>query len=229
MLNEMRFGRLSEASITKFKKLKRQPHYDDGIEPTELFPLRDQVENANNQRLAALPGNAVVFHAFDDGDEPPDKLAKTLENILAPKVLILKVDAQVMLLKNMDNGLVNGSVGRVVAFKSLDEPDDDDWGKVPEEFTSEVAQLKHEPSAGANVAAGASVAGGAAKKGKTPAVLEKVPVVEWKMPDGSKLRMRMTREEFKVDDVGDKVKARRKQVGGLNEQEASRRAYACAV
>jgi ATP-dependent DNA helicase PIF1 len=44
MLNEMRFGRLSDASIGKFRKLKRQPQYNDGIEPTELcvinLPLR---------------------------------------------------------------------------------------------------------------------------------------------------------------------------------------------
>lgn len=36
MLNEMRFGRLSEQSIAKFKSLSRPILYDDGIEPTEL-------------------------------------------------------------------------------------------------------------------------------------------------------------------------------------------------
>ena len=36
MLNEMRFGQLSQSSIAKFHKLKRQPKYADGLEPTEL-------------------------------------------------------------------------------------------------------------------------------------------------------------------------------------------------
>jgi ATP-dependent DNA helicase PIF1 len=36
MLNEMRFGRLSAASIAKFHALSREPKYDDGIVPTEL-------------------------------------------------------------------------------------------------------------------------------------------------------------------------------------------------
>jgi ATP-dependent DNA helicase PIF1 len=36
MLNEMRFGTLTKESIVKFGKLKRQPKYEDGIEPTEL-------------------------------------------------------------------------------------------------------------------------------------------------------------------------------------------------
>lgn len=36
MLNEMRFGRLSSASIAKFKSLCRPVVYEDGIVPTEL-------------------------------------------------------------------------------------------------------------------------------------------------------------------------------------------------
>jgi ATP-dependent DNA helicase PIF1 len=36
MLNEMRFGRLSLASVNKFKSLKREILYDDGLGPTEL-------------------------------------------------------------------------------------------------------------------------------------------------------------------------------------------------
>lgn len=37
MLNEMRFGTLTPASIAKFKELKRDPCYTDGIDPTELY------------------------------------------------------------------------------------------------------------------------------------------------------------------------------------------------
>jgi ATP-dependent DNA helicase PIF1 len=36
MLNEMRFGQLSPASIAKFKSLSRQVVYEDGINATEL-------------------------------------------------------------------------------------------------------------------------------------------------------------------------------------------------
>ena len=36
MLNEMRFGKMSSASIARFAGLKREIYYTDGIEPTEL-------------------------------------------------------------------------------------------------------------------------------------------------------------------------------------------------
>lgn len=39
-----------------------------------------------------------------------------MQNCLAPQIMTLKQDAQVMLLKNMDMDLVNGSIGVVVGF-----------------------------------------------------------------------------------------------------------------
>jgi ATP-dependent DNA helicase PIF1 len=36
MLNEMRYGKLTPASIAKFKKLSRPLKFDDGIDATEL-------------------------------------------------------------------------------------------------------------------------------------------------------------------------------------------------
>ena len=36
MLNEMRFGRLSQKSIAKFRSLSREIVYEDGINATEL-------------------------------------------------------------------------------------------------------------------------------------------------------------------------------------------------
>jgi ATP-dependent DNA helicase PIF1 len=37
MLNEMRFGELSQSSINEFRKLSRPLHFDDGVESTELY------------------------------------------------------------------------------------------------------------------------------------------------------------------------------------------------
>src|SRR5271154_3787748 len=118
MLNEMRLGTLSQASIQKFRALQRKPQFDDNMEPTELFPKRKQVDSANNTRLAALPGQLHTFQAEEGGSMMPPQRDRLLENCMAPKVLELKKDAQVMLIKNMDENLVNGSLGKVIGFMS---------------------------------------------------------------------------------------------------------------
>lgn len=55
MLNEMRFGRLSKASIAKFQSLSRPVVYDDGIVPTELY--------VQQTILVPLTHSLIVFPA----------------------------------------------------------------------------------------------------------------------------------------------------------------------
>jgi len=118
MLNEMRLGMLSQDSIMKFKALQRIPRYDDNLEPTELFPTRQEVEYANNTRMRALPGSIHSFTAEEGGAITGQQRDKLLQNCMAPQTLELKKDAQVMLIKNMDENLVNGSLGKVIGFMS---------------------------------------------------------------------------------------------------------------
>lgn len=67
MLNAMRLGHLSPDAIEKFRKLSRPVIYDDGIEPTDLFPTRREVDNANGLRLNRLPGPERRYDAADVG------------------------------------------------------------------------------------------------------------------------------------------------------------------
>jgi ATP-dependent DNA helicase PIF1 len=106
----MRLGHLSPEAIETFNSLSRTPEGDDGIEPTELYPLRHQVDKSNQIRLDALQGEMVEFHAKDKGDK------QKIASCLAPELIQLKMHAQVMLLRNMDAELVNGSLGVVVGF-----------------------------------------------------------------------------------------------------------------
>src|SRR5262245_13105461 len=109
MLNEMRLGTLSQKSIQKFKELERIPQFDDNIEPTELFPTRSEVDSANNTRMRSLPGSTHSFSADEGGAiTSKETRSKLLQNCMAPQTLELKKDAQVMLIKNMDENLVNG-------------------------------------------------------------------------------------------------------------------------
>ena len=63
-----------------------------------------------------LPGAVRRYDATDTGD--PNIRDKLLQNMMAPKAMELKVGAQVMLIKNMNEVLVNGSLGTVVGFMS---------------------------------------------------------------------------------------------------------------
>ncbi|GBE89851.1 ATP-dependent DNA helicase PIF1 [Sparassis crispa] len=112
LLNELRRGTISPSAHQTFSRLSRTlPPLPTGLLPTELYPLRAQVERANTTRLAALPGGPVTFAARDSGSSQ-----RVLEQMVAPARLVLKPDAQVMLVKNVDEGLVNGCVGRVLGF-----------------------------------------------------------------------------------------------------------------
>lgn len=83
---------------------------------TTRFPTRNEVENSNQRRLKALSGKSYRYDAIDTGDVAiRDKL---LANMMAPPSLELKKGAQVMLIKNMDETLVNGSLGTVIKFMS---------------------------------------------------------------------------------------------------------------
>lgn len=57
MLNEMRYGRLSEKSIAKFRSLAREVHYDDGVAATELYAL---VSITFERYLPLISGSLVV-------------------------------------------------------------------------------------------------------------------------------------------------------------------------
>ena len=117
MLNEMRLGKLTDQSILNFKNLERAPVYDDGLLPTELFPTRREVDSANNYRLKSLTGLPVTFYSEDSGTTVDiEQRTKLLSHCMAPQRLVLRRDAQVMLIKNMDETLVNGSLGRVIGF-----------------------------------------------------------------------------------------------------------------
>lgn len=80
------------------------------------FPTRHEVAQANELRLGRLPGQTHHYEAYDQG--VPKLRNKLLANIMAPKALDLKIGAQVMLIKKVDDTLVNGSLGKVINFMS---------------------------------------------------------------------------------------------------------------
>src|SRR6266545_8038927 len=81
------------------------------------FPRREDVEKSNTGRMQKLETVGDHFTALDGGSlQDPMQREKLLSNFMAPRLLHLRVDAQVMLIKNLDDTLVNGSMGRIVRF-----------------------------------------------------------------------------------------------------------------
>lgn len=129
MLNALRFGSLDSKTINVFKNLSRKVVYPDGIDPTELFSTRKEVDNANFTRLRQLNTELHTYNAREypgidsNGEKVTEvKMERLLERLVIPKSIQLKVGAQVMLVKNLIPGeLVNGSVGQVVKFRTAAE------------------------------------------------------------------------------------------------------------
>jgi ATP-dependent DNA helicase PIF1 len=98
------------------------------------FPRREDVDRSNVIRMQSLEGEQYQYKSCDGGTiQDPQQRAKLLSNFMAADCLSLRVGAQVMLIKNVDENLVNGSMGRIVAFcdpASYSGIMDEDLGKV---------------------------------------------------------------------------------------------------
>jgi len=154
MLNEMREGRLSQSSIDAFQQLDRPLDDSQATMATELFPTRNEVETANTSRMNQLVGDVKTYEARDGGTTDKVQRDRLLQSCMAAETLHLKKGAQVMLIKNIDESLVNGSVGQVIGFmtntmfESYNNNNDDDLFKssLPQASitTKDPAQLRIE-------------------------------------------------------------------------------------
>lgn len=204
MLNEMREGRLSAASISSFKALDRPlPQIQEGITATELFPTRSEVDRANHIRMHALPGETRVFEARDGGTILDKTMRdKLLSNCMAPENVSLKIGAQVMLIKNMDETLVNGSLGKVVRFMTEAEfesyhEDEDSYQELQhaDEMDLNPGQLRAKKKL--NLASATAV---------------KYPMVRFAIADGTHRELLCQRESWKIELPNGEVQASRSQI-----------------
>lgn len=90
-------------------------NHENNFFSASRYPLRKELEAANYGKLAALSGESITYKAIDSGNE------YLLKNCTAPAEITLKVDAQVMLTKNLSPALVNGSRGVVSDFRLYDD------------------------------------------------------------------------------------------------------------
>lgn len=101
---------------------------------TKLYAKKDKVDAENNKQLALLQGtDPVTFTSQYYGQASSVELLK--KNSIGPESIILKKDARVMLVKNIEteSGLVNGSCGTIIGWshaKSANDHLDKRWSAV---------------------------------------------------------------------------------------------------
>lgn len=117
MLEEIRFGKCSKKTVQMLENNKNKVFSNKEILPTKLCTHKDDVELINKKEIDALKNESIKFKAVDSADFAHS--TKLLNKLCpAPEELTLKVNTQVMLIKNLSvsNNLVNGSRGYVIGF-----------------------------------------------------------------------------------------------------------------
>ncbi len=112
ILNAMRAGDMKQRHL---KWLLSRMSIEPIEDVTRLYTTNADVENINNAKLAELSGDTHFFLRTSRGSY--DAVKQFQEQVLAPEVLLLKVGAIVMAVKNDAEGkFVNGSTGYVIDF-----------------------------------------------------------------------------------------------------------------
>jgi ATP-dependent DNA helicase PIF1 len=203
LLNEMRIGKLSASSLEIFRKLNRPLKTEDDFAATELFPTRVEVERANEARLRNLHGNIMHFDATDTGTCDQEQRTKLLQNCMAPQRISLKKGAQVMLIKNIDENLVNGSVGKVMCF--MDERQFDHYNENEDDY-----QAMHSDPGDAEASRQKIKQFMNSNDSGPPGRIW--PLIRFKLADGSTRDLLCQQEAWKIELPNGEIQAQRNQI-----------------
>jgi ATP-dependent DNA helicase PIF1 len=163
--------------------------------------------------MSRLRGESKTYYAKDGGIATGDQLQKLLDNFMAQQILHLTVGAQVMLIKNIDETLVNGSMGIVVAFQapldsefggefSRDRSRNENAYKLQERHYADVppSELEEAPKVGVVKALALDEA------------RRKRPVVDFNVPGGGIRQVMIEPESWKVELPNGDIQVSRTQV-----------------
>ncbi|CAL4087415.1 unnamed protein product, partial [Meganyctiphanes norvegica] len=138
ILQAIRLGRCTEEMVSDLKATEMNVVERDGIKASRLCTHREDVDHINKEHLNKLNGESRLFPAVDS-----DASMTTFLDSHTPIVskLLLKVGAQVMLMKNLSTtiGLVNGARGVVTGFKK-----DTEGLPIVRFLCGETCPIKHE-------------------------------------------------------------------------------------
>ena len=127
MLNEIRLGKCSISTEELIRSRMGVELEVEGIKPTKIYSKNMDVNKINHEKIMELIENGnkhKTYYSSVSHDNIPDKELQYLLNRInkdcpAKDKLLLAIDAQVILIKNIDiaDGLVNGSRGIVTKLE----------------------------------------------------------------------------------------------------------------
>ncbi|EJU02123.1 hypothetical protein DACRYDRAFT_66169, partial [Dacryopinax primogenitus] len=116
-------GTLNEKSSNLMCRLERRVIYPNGMRPVEIHCHRSNVNWTNQNCISDLPGMPVTYAAIDTKERRETRkgrqaIDRMFDKERAPVTLTLKVNAPVILLRNMPEHveLVKGRFGTVLGF-----------------------------------------------------------------------------------------------------------------
>jgi ATP-dependent DNA helicase PIF1 len=162
--------------------------------------------------MRGLHGKLYRYDAVDTGTITDLAMReKLLANMMAPKVIELKKGAQVMLIKNMDDGLVNGSLGKVAGF--MDEKTFEIYDRNPELFREGVSpEDVDDVDDETRIRFSNIKATFASKKESSTTAGRQYPLVQFSLADGTIREILVQNEEWKVELPTGEVQAQRSQL-----------------
>ena len=187
--------------------IRSQYHHTDTF---YRFPTRSEVDNANNTKMRNLSGELLTFTAVDSGVADLKQRESHLKNFMAQETLSLKKGAQVMLIKNIDSQLVNGSLGKVIAF--MDEGMFSFYKDDEEDFMRVHREDKDGEDAEKNAAARKKFQEAKAKAELEGKKSRLYPMVRFTMADNTVRTLLCQPEEWKTEAPGGEIIAKRVQV-----------------
>ena len=157
--------------------------------------------------MQQLGGHGQTFTAQDGGTITDlEQRSKLLANCMAPQSITLKKGAQVMLIKNLDDSLVNGSIGKVVAF--MDERTYAHYEEDEDSFQPlDYIDLNDEKASAAREKLKSLY-----NKDNLAATSQLWPLVRFHLADGSFRDLLCVRETWKIELPNGEVQAQRSQI-----------------
>jgi|SRR5712671_2667546 len=166
--------------------------------------------------MSRLRGESKTYYSQDGGLATGEMRRRLLDNFMAQEVLHLTVGAQVMLIKNIDETLVNGSMGIIEAFEEPRVYGEDPGAEFSRDRGRNENAYKLQERRHADVPP-SELEEGPPKAGVVKALTidesrKKRPVVDFNIPSGGTRRVMLEPEIWKVELPNGEIQASRTQV-----------------